>query len=338
MSDTTTTVKAPRLARSFTKKRIDVTFSITKGGQAPTSVTDHQKLTGYRCQVEVTNAGLSLGASCNLRIYGLSLPLMNRMSLMPAQIEGVQFDMTRTTLNTILVEVGDDERGMATIFNGIIWTAFADFSSAPEPAFNITCFDIISAQTTVIDPHSFPTGTSVAGMISQIASDAGYSFVNYGVNIRSTGPVYVHGTMEEQIKQLNKAYKFIYSIPNKSLDGSSATQVTIWSNNLNDIKFDIIPSVSARTGLMGYPSYNNSGISLTSYFDHRIQYMSAFRIDSDFLPSAWVNNQAGQIAPMPVNGTWVAKMVTHELDSEIPQGRWFTRVEAMRWDIVPYTD
>lgn len=334
----TTTASASRLPKSFTKKQIDVTFTITSGGQAPGGTVDRQKLSGYRCQVEVTNAGVSQGASCNLRIYGLSLPLMNRMSLMPAQIEGIQFDMARTTLNTILIEAGDDERGMTTIFNGIIWTAFADFSSVPEPAFNITCFDIISATTSVIAPHSFPAGTSVAGMISQIASDAGYAFVNYGVNIRATGPVYVHGTLEDQVRQLQKAYKFIYSIPTKSLDGANATQLVIWSNNLKDVGFDLVPTVNARTGLIGYPSYNGSGVTITSYFDQRLQYMTAFKIESEFLPAAWVNNQAGQIAPMPVNGTWVAKMVTHELDSEIPEGRWFTRVEAVRWDVFPYSN
>ncbi len=84
--------------------------------------------------------------------------------------------------------------------------------------------------------------------------------------------------------------------------------------------------------MIGYPTYNNSGVSITTLFDPRLNFMSPFAIDSQFLPAAWVNNQAGQIAPMPVNGTWRANMVTHSLDSEIPNGQWFTRVDAIRND------
>jgi len=333
MMSETTTAKGSRLARSFSKKKIDITFTIRSSADATARVIDQEKLSGYRCQIEVTNAGLKMGSNANVRIYGLPLPLMNRMSLMPARIPGVMSDLTRTTYNSILIEAGDDERGMTTIFNGVIFTAFADFSSAPEPAFNIVSYNLIQPNTKVIAPHAFPAGTSVAGMVSQVASDAGYSFVNYGVNLKAPGPTYLYGTVIDQIDQLHQAFRFIYSIPAVGTTGqASPYQVTIWSNNLQDLKGKTIPKVSAKTGMIGYPAYSNYGVSLVTLFDHRLQFMNTFAIDSAYLPAAWVNNQAGQVAPMPVNGTWVAQMVTHELDSEIPNGRWFTRVEAMRTD------
>jgi len=321
------------LPRSFTKKKIDITFTVRSGGQAAGGVVDQEKLTGYRCQVDVTNAGLRMGSAANVRIYNLPLPLMNRMSLMPSRIPGVLSDLTRTTLNSIMIEAGDDETGMTTIFNGIISSAFADFSTAPEPAFNIVSYDVIGPNTNIVAPHSFPAGASVASMVSQVASDAGYSFVNYGVNVRANGPTYVHGSVRDQIDQLMDGHRFIYDILMIGTTGqASPYQVTIWSNNLQDLKGKTIPKVSAKTGMIGYPAYSNYGVSLVTLFDHRLQFMNTFAIDSAYLPAAWVNNQAGQVAPMPVNGTWVAQMVTHELDSEIPNGRWFTRVEAMRTD------
>lgn len=332
MMSESSTAKAGQPERSFTRKQIRVTFTI-RSSSNPGLVLDQETLSGYRCQIEVTNAGLAQGSALSLRIYGLSLPLMNRMSLMPAYMPAANFDLTRTTLNSILVEAGDEERGMATIFDGVVTTAFADFSTAPEPAFQIVSYDVVTPSTKVIPPHSFPAGVSVAGIVSRIAADAGYSFVNYGVNVWTTAPCYLHGTLADQVKQLHKAYRFIFSYPKVSDVGSREMhQVRIWSQNLKDIGGGLIPRISRKTGLVGYPAYSNYGVSFTSLFDHRLQFMSTFELESDYLPAAWVNNQSGQVAPMPANGTWVPTMVTHELDSEIPQGRWFTRVEAIRTD------
>ncbi|GAB6854467.1 baseplate hub protein [Asaia astilbis] len=329
----TTTATASRLPSSFTAKKIEITFTtLTKGGN-PT-ILDQETLKGFRCQVDVTNAGLAVGSSANARIYGLSLPMMNRMSLMPSPVAAIMSPQERTNLNHIQISAGDDERGMTTIYNGTIFSAFADFSSVPEPAFNITSHTVIVPSTSPIAPHSFPAGTDIATMASQIASDAGYSFANFGVNGKAIGPTYVYGTVGDQIKQLCGAHRFIYDFENKGAASSKASpqHLTIWSNNLSDIALSAIPKVSSATGMIGYPTYNNSGVSITTLFDPRLNFMSPFAIDSQFLPAAWVNNQAGQIAPMPVNGTWRANMVTHSLDSEIPNGQWFTRVDAIRND------
>ncbi|WP_025824760.1 baseplate hub protein [Asaia astilbis] len=177
----TTTATASRLPSSFTAKKIEITFTtLTKGGN-PT-ILDQETLKGFRCQVDVTNAGLAVGSSANARIYGLSLPMMNRMSLMPSPVAAIMSPQERTNLNHIQISAGDDERGMTTIYNGTIFSAFADFSSVPEPAFNITSHTVIVPSTSPIAPHSFPAGTDIATMASQIASDAGYSFANFGVN------------------------------------------------------------------------------------------------------------------------------------------------------------
>lgn len=332
MSDTTTS-RVSRLAKSFTAKKIEITFRTLTSGDTP-SVLDEQALKGFRCQVEVVNAGLAVGSSASVRIYGLSLPMMNRMSLMPALVASVMSTQTRTNLNHIQVSAGDEERGMTVVYSGTIFSAFADFTSAPEPSFNITSHDVLVPSTKVIDPHSFPAGTNIATMASQVAADAGYTFVNFGVNGKAIGPTYLHGTVRDQIKQLSSHSRFIYAFGNQGGGvASTAYQLTIWSNNISDIPGNVIAKMSASTGMIGYPTYNNSGVSVTSLFDPRIQFMRPFEIDSQYLPSAWVNNQAGQIAPMPANGTWMPKLVTHSLDSEIPNGQWFTRIEAIRSDL-----
>ncbi|MDL2169772.1 hypothetical protein [Asaia sp. HumB] len=334
MSDTAT-ARAARLPRSFTQKKIRVTFTVASRGLGNGSTSDEVTLEGYRCQIEVLSAGLRVGQSCNLRIYGVSLPIMNRLSMLAYPIDPVYLDAIRTTYNTVRVEAGDDETGLATIYYGIISEAFADFSSIPEPAFQVYSQSVQGPNVAIVPAQTYKAGTSIAEIISNLAAQSGYTFVNYGLNARLPADQYLHGTLDQQIGQLYKAFKFIHTIRNGEATASDTApryQVTVWSRNLQDIQAAVIPKISARTGLIGYPSYNSSGIYFTTLFDRRLQFMAPIEVDSSYLPEAWVNNQSGQVAPIPVNGTWIPSLVAHELDAEIPNGRWFTRVEAVRAD------
>lgn len=343
MSETATATRS-RLARSFTRKKLAVTFTVARNGLSPGSTSDEVRLEGYRCQVDVTNVGMRLGQACGLRIYGLALPLMNRLSMLPFRIAAQDSYSIRTNYNTVMVEAGDDETGLSTVYYGIISEAFADFMSAPEPAFQVTSHSVQAPNTTIVPAQSYPEGTALASILSNIAAVAGYTFVNYGVNVRLPRAMYLHGTLSDQVEQLSAAFKFIYNIRTGAVDTGNTTtsgadqspryEITIWSQNLSDLVQKTMPKISARTGLIGYPTYNSSGVSFTTEFDRRIQFMEPVEIDSQYLPEAWVNNHGGQVAPMPANGAWMPITVSHQLDSEIPQGRWFTTVDAIRADQV----
>lgn len=332
----TTTAKRSRLARSFTRKKIDVTLTVASMGLNPLSTSDEVKLSGYRCQVDIANIGLRMGQSCSLRIYGLALPLMNRLSMLPFRIAAQESYSIRTNYNTVMVEAGDDETGLSTVYYGIISEAFADFSSAPEPAFQIFSQSVQGPNTTIVQPQSYPAGTSIASILANIAAVSGYTFVNYGVNVRLTKDKYLYGTLTQQVEQLAGAFSFIWDIRHgntTAADKRARYEITIWSQNLSDIAGKTMPKINARSGLVGYPSYNASGVIFTSLFDRRLQFMEPIEIDSAYLPEAWINNRTGQVAPMPVNGSWMPTKISHQLDSEIPQGRWFTNVEAIRADL-----
>jgi len=122
---------APRLSR----KRIDVTF--IKGaetGKFAESGTDTAKLSGLRVSAQVSKVGGASMSDLQLRMWGMTLSKMNDLSTL-----GLTVEVDRQTLNnTVIVEAGDDDAGMAVVFHGTVWDAFADFQGMPDCAFHVT--------------------------------------------------------------------------------------------------------------------------------------------------------------------------------------------------------
>lgn len=338
MSGTNTvTATASRLPQSFTRKKINVTFTIYGDALGPDGAAyDQVKLEGYRCQVDVINASSRCASSLTLSVYGLPTALMNRLSILPGRSDQNASAQVSLGNNSVLVEAGDDRTGMSSVFFGFIGEAFADFSTMPNVAFRVIAYTGLLYQAQAITSTSFSGPVNAATILSQIAAKSGLQFTNYGVS-KMLPKWYSWGTAVDQVEKVRQAIHCIATIDGgSSPDASTGTLPTlkVWSGNLAENAPGIIPKVSAKTGLIGYPSYSQQGVIFTSEFDPRIAFYQPLDLVSNYLPAAWQNNQNGQLAPMPVNGRWVPVNVSHALDSELPNGRWFTIVEAQRGDLV----
>nr|WP_243444292.1 hypothetical protein [Acetobacter persici] len=82
-------------------------------------------------------------------------------------------------------------------------------------------------------------------------------------------------------------------------------------------------SVSAETGLIGYPAWSAGGLALRMLFNPRISFNSLIALHSRYQPAGW-GQKSG---PVPV-GLWTATQVRHTLQTETPHGAWFTDLVA----------
>ncbi|MCP1241776.1 hypothetical protein GOB86_10835 [Acetobacter lambici] len=114
--------------------------------------------------------------------------------------------------------------------------------------------------------------------------------------------------------------------------------------------------VSVATGLVGYPSYSQYGVLFQSVFNPDIRFRDTVYLQTGMpaqaitaggtastqvLSTQATGTQAstGQVSTTqaaggtpPASGLWVVQNVRHDLQTERPDGPWFTTVEAARPD------
>jgi hypothetical protein len=66
--------------------------------------------------------------------------------------------------------------------------------------------------------------------------------------------------------------------------------------------------------MVGYPTHTQAGISVTVLFNRSIVFGGRVRLESELVPA--------------IGDTWTPYMVTHDLEAEMPGGKWFTSFEC----------
>src|SRR6202035_146156 len=99
------------MTKFFTHKKIDVTF--TKGdGVFAEGGKNTVKLTGLRVSAQVTKAGGTFQGSLDMRVWGMTQSKMNDLSTLGFRVA----DNAAYLNNRVLLEAGDAENGMASVF------------------------------------------------------------------------------------------------------------------------------------------------------------------------------------------------------------------------------
>ena len=276
----------------------DVGSGTTFDGKNNTATLD-----GYWIAATITKGGAPSWDAAEVRIYGLSESLMNKLTRL-----GKPLNFTRTNLLTLTA--GDDVSGMSIVFQGNIQVAYADFDASPDVCLVISAFVGPVPSTKPIAPTSFPNGGSAATMASQIASLMGLHFINEGVST-TLPPSYFAGSAQQQMNTLADAGNFQW-IPN---GGSGLQSVVIWPKGQSQGAMG--PLIGPTSGLVDYPKYTDQGASITSIYQPGINIGTAFTLQSSLTSAV---------------GTWFAYQVSLDLECNNPKGSnpWFMVIDAAR--------
>lgn len=280
---------------SFTKKRIDVTISLGTG-QFGESGANTVTLSGLRVQALIQAAPGDAMPAAQVRIFGLPLEMMNQLTSVGLVNAAVRLQ------NTLLLAAGDDETGMTTVYDGTISESWGQFESMPDVPLNVIAVAGLAASLKPVDAISFQGQADVATIMQGLAQTMGYAFENNGVQVQLANP-YFPGTALAQARACARAADIYMTIDRGTL--------AIWPKSTARAQQGDIPLISTDTGLVGYPAFSSNGISLTTLFNPQIKPGGQVQVKST-LPVA--------------NGTWFVSEVVHQLESETPNGQWFSRV------------
>lgn len=287
---------------ALAKRLITLTFDLGEGAYGEGG-EDRVELAGHRVSATIVKAGGNSMGTAQLQVYGMALAQMNKLATL-----GMRPQMVRK--NTVTVSAGDEESGVSVVFVGQITNAWGNFQAAPQVPFTVEAhvgfFDAVKP----VAPASFKGATDVATILSGLANLMGKRFVNNGVDVKLSSPYFSGSAREQALSVVNAA--------GIQWNGLDENVLEIWPSG--QARAGQAPLISARTGMIGYPSFTSQGISVRTVFNKSIglggQIIVASTLD-------------------PANGTWNVFSLDHKLDSLVPNGDWHTNVGAVRPGLGP---
>ena len=281
---------------SFTRKRIDLTITLGEGELGDTGA-NAVTLTGLRVQSLITIPGGESMAGAQVRAYGLPLSMMNQLTTIgPIN--------TAYRNNKLLMAVGDDENGMHIMYSGTIGEAHADFQGMPDVAFNVLGWAGLYDSVKPVGALSYVGSVGAATIMQELANKMGLTFENNGVQVQLSNP-YFPGTALAQVRACARAADINYLIDRDTL--------AIWPRAGARATTGDIPLISPETGMRGYPMFSSKGITVVTEFNPNIKFGIPVKVKSS-LEAA--------------NGLWTISDLSHALESESPDGAWFTQFTA----------
>lgn len=295
------------MTTTFSKRKIDLRFTLGRGdfGAAGQDAVD---LKGYRVSASIDKAGGASMTKLNLRVWGLPLEIMNKLIIL-----GRGIAQNARQNNTITVSAGDEEGGMAVVFLGDIIECWADFNSSPEVCLNVFASTGFISNLKPVPPTSYKGTVDAAVVMAGIAAQMSppVPLENSGVDVKLANPYYP-GTLWQQALDCAREGQF-----NLFLDD---TVLAIWPQGTS--RGGLIPDIGPDTGLVGYPTHTQGGIEFRTIFNPSIVFGGRVKLRSILTPA--------------IGDTWRPAIVTHELESEMPNGKWFTTVQCFLLDQPTY--
>ncbi|MFT8815496.1 baseplate hub protein [Acetobacter fabarum] len=319
---------------ALANRQVRVVFTLAQDGFGPGGA-ETITLSGYCVHCHIMSTGLESGMSCALRVEGLAQPLLNRLSLMQA-------GMAAQTRNTVTIMAGNSaaQGSLPVVFSGGVVEAFVDYANSPDVAFEVRALSGALPAAVPVAPTSFGGDVPVATVMQALASKAELGFANYGVQTLLRGGVYYKGAVAEQVDSCARAARISYQI--------GVGVLAIWPAGMVAGAYGPVRPVSVATGLVGYPSYSQYGVVFQTVFNPDIRFRDTVSLQTGTATQATAGGVAGlastQAGPaqasqmrtgggtLPTGGLWVVQNVRHDLQTEQPDGSWFTTVEAARPD------
>jgi hypothetical protein len=249
---------------------------------------------GLATTVQVTKAGLPEKNSAEVRIQGLKLSDMEQLTFL-------SFLPGEYRKNHILIEAGDKGGELSVVFKGDITAASADFSTAPDVTMK---FNALTAGWSVLvadSPTSVQGEATAESLIKQFAEQAGFNFVNEGVT-ESVKNATFNGS------PVQKAEQVADEVGAELLMDDETWTLMPWDKPRGDAVL-----LKAESGMIGYPSFTQDGISVECFYNPRLQLGGQIKIES-IVPRA--------------SGYWKITKLSHDL-AAYTQGRWVSRIDGM---------
>lgn len=274
---------------TFAVRQLNLQF--TTGGNSPIS------LDGLRATAVITNpGGNNAFGQLQLRVYGMTLDQMNTYSSTGA-------NMVLVNNQSIVVTAGDEGTTLNQVFGGNIVASFIDFSSVPDVAFVCSAVAGYANKGIPAAGLSWQGAQNAETIIESLATSIGFTFQNFNKAHAILENQITYGSIVDQMQTIARNARIPIAIENG--------KVAIWPNTGgNPYRDNVEININAQNGLVGYPSYWESGFIIKTQFNPQI--LMGRRINLNGTPIT------------KANGVFPIQSITHELSTLTPDGPWFT--------------
>ena len=253
----------------------------------------------HRMRIMVRQGGKQFG-NAKIEIYGVPLATMNQIARLWLE------SLTPQGTDTVMINVWDGS-GFIPFFHGVITWSAVNASRMPQVFLDIEANAGMALTLQPASPYSTPGGVTLKSALEAIAGPAGFQ-----VDYAASAPTYqlpatrVTGAALDQVGQLMAHYPDLTWTPNLQRLQVRTALAPLTSDEID---------VSADTGLQGYPVYSTSGLTLATLFNPLITPGCAINIvvpEFDFVTRT----------------LWVAAVLSHTLEPNLPGGQWTTQLAA----------
>lgn len=315
----------------FTKKNLSLQITLPPGLQknnfrvagAIESVVlpngaNQISLSGFAMNASVVALGMVDGVTMQVQVYNLPYDIMAMLAgygnkgvfVFDADDSaaggsgGIDIELFASERTTATAQTDADFRKTAAsrVFYGTLLAAEADFSSTPTPSLTIIANALHASRLTVAEPISIKGEAKAADLFAELARKMGLTFENNGVDAVVNDPYYA-GSLWDQVRELCEDIACDYIVDNGVLAVCAAGVA----------RDGVVSTVSSRNGLIGYPSFDGSGIVFRTIYRPNFQYLGPVNVKSDF-PNA--------------TGTYRIYYIAHHLSCQMPGGPWETEIKA----------
>jgi hypothetical protein len=299
-------------AVTYVRRAIDLTFRLGKGTFGQTSY-EQVTVSGLRVQVSIQNAGGPSMGQATVRVHGLTLSMMNEL----AQVMRLASGAIVIRFNQITISAGDYGTKLPQIFQGNISLAPIQMGGAPDAVLELAAYAGAFEQAQMIPATSYPGPVDAAQVLSTMAAQAvpPYAFENNGASCILDAP-YFWGSLREQMYSCVRQAKFEWNALDNGVlaiwpkGGSRFIETPLPASDVITVTAPAsIPIISPDTGMAGYPTNWNLGVAVTTVFNPNLRIGKRCQVQSQ-LPFA--------------NGIYTMWDISHEIESEMPNGQWTT--------------
>lgn len=281
---------------SFKKKVIEIRVTKAEGEFGAKKGSNTKIIRYLRTIIDIRKDGNPSKNIAKIQIYGLSESDMNDLATL-------SFKPMAVRKNFIQIFAGD-ETDLALIFQGEIANAWAVYRKPPDLYLYIQAIEGLYPAVLMTPAQSFQGSVNVADTIKNLALSQGYAFEGNDVDT-VLSDTYLHGSAWSQMQTLADAANLEFGLD----DGCVYIAKRGRPRNLS-----FIPLISADTGMKEMPVFDKKGIKFECLFNPDLKLGGRVSVYSQVLNI--------------VNGEWRIYSLLHQLDSEKPDGKWFSQVKA----------
>ena len=255
----------------------------------------------YRAEVRITEMKGAYKDNCSISIYGLSLDKLTELTF-------ITWNPIKEVDPRNRVKIKVDEQ---TIYEGHVYRVFSDFNEAPE-----VCLRITGVVGTYAAAVSKPSRVYLANekrtfenIFTDLGNDIGVTTVfNEGSKDKLCPDITLKaGSVFNQIDTLAKSLNLQYKLGLDYLNVAAKDEVLRFTTEIHKINY--------TKGLIGYPIFNEKGVTFRAIFDPTLRPGNVIYLESIMPETSGKYEIHGKISTLSTlpNGQWAAEYVCYFL-------------------------